>query len=70
MLQYAQRKFRYKSPETFQQLKPNKRKCANKRDTAVAALMVFGSWQAEHEDFIFEICDTHPQKLAAFAGVR
>ncbi|NIF02105.1 terminase large subunit [Pantoea sp. Acro-805] len=50
-------------------IKPNKKKSANKIDPAVAALMSFGTWQAEHEDFEFSMSDSHKQRLGAFDGI-
>ncbi|ORM60124.1 terminase large subunit [Pantoea rodasii] len=50
-------------------IKPNKKKSANKIDPAIAALMAFGTWQAEHEDFEFSMSDTHKQRLATFTGI-
>lgn len=50
-------------------IKPNKKKSANKIDPAVAALMSFGTWQAEHEDFEFSMSDTYKQRLATFTGI-
>jgi phage terminase large subunit-like protein len=38
-------------------IKPNK-KSSNKIDPAVSALMAFGTFQAEHEDFAFDMSDT------------
>ncbi|MBD2803034.1 terminase large subunit, partial [Xenorhabdus sp. M] len=34
-------------------IKPNKKKSANKIDPAIAFLMSFGTWQIEHEEFAF-----------------
>lgn len=50
-------------------IKPNKKKSPNKIDPSVAALMAFGTFQAEHEDFAFDISDSHRQKLEEFSGV-
>lgn len=50
-------------------IKPNKKKSANKIDPAVSALMSFGTWQAEHEDFAFHMSDSHKQQLATFDGI-
>lgn len=50
-------------------IKPNKKKSANKIDPAIAALMAFGTWQAEHEDFEFSMSDSHKQRLGAFDGI-
>ncbi len=50
-------------------IKPNKKKCSNKIDPAVSALMAFGTFQAEHEDFAFDMSDNHRARLAAFDGL-
>ena len=50
-------------------IKPNKKKSSNKIDPAVAALIAFGTFQAEHEDFAFDMSETHKQRLAAFDGI-
>ncbi|MGL4926486.1 MAG: terminase large subunit [Plesiomonas shigelloides] len=50
-------------------IKPNKKKSANKIDPAVAALMAFGTFLAEHEDFEFDMSGSHKERLAAFTGV-
>ena len=50
-------------------IKPNKKKSANKIDPAVAALMAFGTWQAEHEDFNFDMSEAHKKRLATFTGI-
>lgn len=50
-------------------IKPNKKKSSNKIDPSVAALMAFGTFQAEHEEFAFDISDSHKERLAAFDGV-
>ncbi|MCQ8234078.1 terminase large subunit [Pectobacterium carotovorum] len=50
-------------------IKPNKKKSANKIDPAVAFLMSFGTWQAEHEDFAFDMSESHKERLSTFAGV-
>lgn len=31
--------------------------------------MAFGTFRAEHEDFAFDISDSHRQKLEEFSGV-
>ena len=49
--------------------KPNKKKSSNKIDPAVSALMAFGTFQAEHEDFAFDMSDSHKQRLATFNGI-
>ncbi|MEQ9926990.1 terminase TerL endonuclease subunit [Pectobacterium brasiliense] len=50
-------------------IKPNKKKSANKIDPAVAFLMSFGTWQAEHEDFAFDMSETQKERLSVFDGV-
>lgn len=50
-------------------IKPNKKKSANKIDPAVAFLMSFGTWQAEHEDFAFDMSESHKERLSMFASV-
>ncbi|WP_236472139.1 hypothetical protein, partial [Escherichia coli] len=34
-----------------------------------AALMAFGTFQAEHEEFAFDMSDSHKERLATFDGV-
>lgn len=50
-------------------IKPNKKKSSNKIDPSVAALMAFGTFQAEHEEFAFDMSDSQKERLAAFDGV-
>lgn len=50
-------------------IKPNKKKSANKIVPAIAALMAFGTWQTEHEDFAFNMSASHKLRLAEFNGV-
>ncbi|WP_099109710.1 terminase large subunit, partial [Xenorhabdus sp. KJ12.1] len=50
-------------------IKPNKKKSANKIDPAIAFLMSFGTWQAEHEEFAFNLSDGQKQRLANFDGI-
>ncbi|MFW9023777.1 hypothetical protein, partial [Klebsiella sp. R22] len=50
-------------------IKPNKKKSANKIDPAVSALMAFGTFQSEHEDFAFDMSDNHKERLATFNGI-
>ncbi|HFY9817857.1 TPA: terminase TerL endonuclease subunit, partial [Klebsiella pneumoniae] len=50
-------------------IKPNKKKSSNKIDPAVSALMAFGTFQAEHEDFAFDMSDSHKERLALFNGI-
>lgn len=50
-------------------IKPNKKKSANKIDPAIAFLMSFGTWQIEHEDFAFNLTGEQKALLASFDGV-
>ncbi|SPW27490.1 Phage terminase-like protein, large subunit [Edwardsiella tarda] len=50
-------------------IKPNKKKSANKIDPAIANLMSFGTWQAEHEDFDFDMSANYKHRLTEFNGV-
>lgn len=50
-------------------IKPNKKKSANKIDPAIAFLMSFGTWQIEHEDFAFNLTGEQKERLASFNGV-
>ncbi|PHM71416.1 phage capsid protein [Xenorhabdus kozodoii] len=50
-------------------VKPNKKKSANKIDSAIAFLMSFGTWQAEHEEFAFSLNDEQKQRLDSFDGI-
>ncbi|MBD2816684.1 terminase large subunit, partial [Xenorhabdus sp. Flor] len=50
-------------------IKPNKKKSANKIDPAIAFLMSFGTWQSEHEEFAFSLSDEQKQRLALFDGI-
>jgi phage terminase large subunit-like protein len=50
-------------------IKPNKKKSANKIDPAIAFLMAFGTLQAEHEEFAYSLSDDQKQRLAEFSGV-
>ncbi|EBG1930670.1 terminase large subunit [Salmonella enterica] len=50
-------------------IKPNKKKSANKIDPTIAALMSFGTWQSEHEDFAFDLSESQKEKLAQFKGI-
>ncbi|MBD2785674.1 terminase large subunit [Xenorhabdus sp. DI] len=50
-------------------IKPNKKKSANKIDPAIAFLMSFGTWQSEHEGFAFSLSDEQKQRLKAFNGI-
>lgn len=50
-------------------IKPNKKKSSNKIDPAIAGLMAFGTFQAEHEDFAFDMSNSHKERLAAFDGI-
>ncbi|MGX8941608.1 terminase large subunit [Symbiopectobacterium sp. Eva_TO] len=50
-------------------IKPNKKKSANKIDPAIAFLMAFGTLQAEHEEFAYSLSDEQKHRLEAFSGV-
>lgn len=50
-------------------IKPNKKKSANKIDPVIASLMAFGTWQAEHEEFSFDMGGQHKERLRNFTGV-
>ena len=50
-------------------IKPNKKKSSNKIDPAVSALMAFGTFQAEHGDFAYELSSSYKTRLALFDGV-
>ncbi|MBC8949872.1 terminase [Xenorhabdus sp. TS4] len=50
-------------------IKPNKKKLANKADPAIAFLMSFGTWQAEHEEFAFTLSTGQQRRLDSFGGV-
>ncbi|CDH01230.1 terminase large subunit [Xenorhabdus bovienii] len=50
-------------------IKPNKKKSANKIDPAIAFLMSFGTWQIEHEDFAFTLSEEQQQRLKVFNGI-
>ncbi len=50
-------------------IKPNKKKSANKIDLDIAFLMSFGTWQIEHEDFAFSLTGEQQQRLDAFDGI-
>ncbi|WP_100159956.1 terminase large subunit [Proteus columbae] len=50
-------------------IKPNKKKSANKIDPAIAFLMSFGTWQIEHEDFAFSLTKEQKEKLNNFKGI-
>ncbi|WP_338804359.1 terminase large subunit [Xenorhabdus griffiniae] len=50
-------------------IKPNKKKSANKVDPAIAFLMSFGTWQSEHEEFAFSLTKEQQQRLARFDGI-
>ncbi len=47
-------------------IKPNKKKSANKIDPAVSALMAFGTFQSEHEDFAFDMSHQHKERLEIY----
>ncbi|PHM38878.1 terminase [Xenorhabdus mauleonii] len=50
-------------------IKPNKKKSANKIDPAIAFLMSFGTWQVEHEEFAFSLSKEQQLRLNAFNGI-
>lgn len=50
-------------------IKPNKKKSANKIDPAIAFLMALGTYQLEYGDLAFEISAEMQQKLEQFNGV-
>lgn len=50
-------------------IKPNKKKSGNKIDPAVAALMAFGTFRAEHEEFAFDMNMFHKERLLKFNGI-
>lgn len=50
-------------------IKPKKKKSDNKIDPVVAFLMSFGTWQAEHEDFAFDMSESYKERLSTFSGV-
>ncbi len=51
------------------QYQAQQKKSSNKIDPAVSALMAFGTFRAEHEDFAFDMSDNHKQRLATFNGI-
>ncbi|EJS83228.1 terminase large subunit [Pasteurella multocida subsp. multocida str. P52VAC] len=51
-------------------IKPNKKKAANKIDPAIAFLMSFGTYQLEYGDLIFELSEEHQRALQEFNGVE
>ncbi|MBD2782854.1 terminase large subunit [Xenorhabdus szentirmaii] len=50
-------------------IKPNKKKSANKIDPAIAFLMSFGTWQIEHEEFAFSLTEEQQERLKTFNGI-
>ncbi|MBD2816169.1 terminase large subunit, partial [Xenorhabdus sp. Flor] len=50
-------------------IKPNKKKSANKIDPAIAFLMSFGTWQIEHEEFAFRLNEEQQDRLKTFNGI-
>ncbi|PHM43599.1 terminase [Xenorhabdus szentirmaii] len=50
-------------------IKPNKKKSANKIDPAIAFLMSFGTWQIEHEEFAFTLSEEQQKRLVSFDGI-
>lgn len=51
-------------------IKPNKKKAANKIDPAVAFLISFGTYQLEYGDLIFELSEEHQRALEGFSGIE
>ncbi|WP_198684218.1 terminase large subunit [Pasteurella multocida] len=51
-------------------IKPNKKKAANKIDPAIAFLMSFGTYQLEYGDLIFELSEEHQRVLEEFNGLE
>lgn len=50
-------------------IKPNKKKAANKIDPAIAFLMSFGTYQLEHGDLVYELSEEHKKALNEFTGI-
>ncbi len=50
-------------------IKPNKKKSANKIDPAIAFLMSFGTYQIEHEEFAFDMSEELQERLKTFDGI-
>ncbi len=50
-------------------IKPNKKKAANKIDPAIAFLMSFGTYQLEYEEFDFEMSEEQQNRLKEFNGI-
>ncbi|SMB87313.1 Phage terminase-like protein, large subunit, contains N-terminal HTH domain [Pasteurella testudinis DSM 23072] len=50
-------------------IKPNKKKAANKIDPAIAFLMAFGTYQLEYGDIAFEMSESHKTALDNFNGI-
>ncbi|MGP9437414.1 terminase large subunit [Ewingella sp. AOP8-B2-18] len=50
-------------------IKPNKKKAANKIDPAIAFLMSFGTYQLQYDEFDFDMSDEQQQRLEAFNGI-
>lgn len=50
-------------------IKPNKKKLANKIDPAIAFLMALGTYQLEYGDLAFEMTAEQKQALAEFNGI-
>lgn len=50
-------------------IKPNKKKAANKIDPAIALLMGYGTYQLEHGDFMHELSQEHKNALEHFTGL-
>ncbi|HDR1436187.1 TPA: terminase large subunit [Pasteurella multocida] len=51
-------------------IKPNKKKAANKIDPAIAFLISFGTYQLEYGDLIFELSEEHQRVLEDFIGIE
>ncbi|MGQ8820312.1 terminase large subunit [Bibersteinia trehalosi] len=51
-------------------IKPNKKKSANKIDPAIAFLMALGTYQLEYGDLAFEMTEAQRQALENFTGVE
>lgn len=51
-------------------IKPNKKKTANKRDLAVAFLMSFGTYLLEYGEVDINLTDEQKQALTEFKGIE
>lgn len=56
--------------ETDTNIKPNKKKAANKIDPAVAFLMSFGTYLLEYGEIDINLSDEQKQALDNFKGVK